>query len=69
MFLWKDFMMGHIRKIQNTRRKGTQIRKIKKNKKERMEERKRRDFIFNVLGGSHTRVLHQLKNTLELPSL
>jgi hypothetical protein len=27
-----------------------------KNKKERMEERKRRDFFFNVLGGSHTRV-------------
>ncbi len=34
-----------------TRGKG-QIRKIQKNKKERMEERKRRDFY--VHGGSHT---------------
>jgi hypothetical protein len=33
MFLWKDFSMGQIRKIQKT-------------KKERMEERKRRDFLF-----------------------
>jgi hypothetical protein len=30
-----------------------QIRKIQKNKKERMEERKRRDF-FPICGGSHT---------------
>ncbi len=32
-----------------------QIRKIQKNKKERMEERKRRDF-FSICGGSHTHV-------------
>jgi hypothetical protein len=36
-----------------------EIRKIQTNKKERMEERKRRDlflFIFYIRGGSHTRV-------------
>jgi hypothetical protein len=34
-----------------------QIRKIQNNKKkERMEERKRKDFSFYVCGGSHTRV-------------
>jgi hypothetical protein len=38
----------------NTRRKGTDQENLKKNKKERMEERKRRDF--HVRGGSHTRV-------------
>jgi len=33
-----------------------QIRKIQKNKKERMEERKRRDSFLHELGGSHTSV-------------
>jgi hypothetical protein len=41
MFPWKDFLMARIRKIQ-------------KNKKQRMEQRKRRDFYMR--GGSHTRV-------------
>jgi hypothetical protein len=47
MFPWKDFLTG-------------QIRKIPKNMKRRMEERKRRDFFINYFwlrtGGSHTRV-------------
>ncbi len=41
MFPWKDFLMGQITKIQ-------------KNKKQRMKERKRRNFY--VSGGSHTHV-------------
>jgi hypothetical protein len=47
MFPWKDFLMEQIRKIQKHKEEMEQIRKKKfKNKKERMEERKRRDFIF-----------------------
>ncbi len=43
-----------------------QIRKFQKNKKERMEQRKRRDFYIH--GGSHTRVCSpSIENTLRQP--
>jgi hypothetical protein len=41
IFPWKDFLMGH--KNSKTQGGKGQIRKIQINKKERMEERKRRD--------------------------
>jgi hypothetical protein len=46
MFPWKDFLMGQIRKIQKQKEERDRSGKFKKNKKERMEERKRRDFIL-----------------------
>jgi len=41
MFLWKDFLMGQIRKFQKYKEERYRSGKFKKNKKERMEERKR----------------------------
>jgi hypothetical protein len=43
MFPWKDFLMGQIRNLKNTRRKGTDQENSKKQER-KMEERKRRDF-------------------------
>jgi hypothetical protein len=43
MFPWKDFLIGWITKISKTQGGNGQIRKKFKNKRERMEERKRRD--------------------------
>ncbi len=83
MFLCSHVPMERFfksRKFKNTRRKGTdqenskkqegkgQIRKFQKNKKERIEERKRR--IFYTRGGSHTRVFSMGQaTTLMQPSL
>jgi hypothetical protein len=51
------FFDGMDQKNSKTQGGKGQIMKIPKIKKERMEERKRRDFIFfDVGGGSHTRV-------------
>jgi hypothetical protein len=51
MFPWwshgKIFGQEGSRKFQDTRREGTQIGKIQKNKKERMEERRRGD-VFSI---------------------
>jgi hypothetical protein len=44
MFPWKDFLMGQNQENSKTQGGKGQIRKIQKNKKERMEERKRRYF-------------------------
>jgi len=57
IFLCSHVPMGRIfdgmdQEISKTQGEKGQIRKIQKNKKERMEERKRTDFY--VLGGSHT---------------
>jgi hypothetical protein len=43
MFLWKDFLMGRIRKIQKHKEERDTVQK---NKKERMEERKKRFFTY-----------------------
>jgi hypothetical protein len=48
------FFDGIVQKNSKTQGGKGQIRKIQKIKKERMEERKRRDFY--VGGGSHTRL-------------
>jgi len=45
MFPWKDFLMGRIRKIQKHKEERDRSGKKFKNKKERMEERKKRDLI------------------------
>jgi hypothetical protein len=45
MFPWKDFLMGQIKKIQKHKEEMDRSGKKIKNKKERMEERKRR-FLF-----------------------
>jgi hypothetical protein len=44
MFPWKDFLMGRIRKIQKHKEERDRSGKFKKNKKKRMEEKKRRYF-------------------------
>jgi hypothetical protein len=49
------FLMGQITKIKKHKEERDRSGKLKKNKKEGMEEVKRRDFY--VCGGSHTRVL------------
>jgi hypothetical protein len=71
MFPWKDFLMGQTMKTKKQQGGKGQIRRIQKNKPERMEERKRRDFFFSDVevpilvcspfgwehrGGSHTRM-------------
>ncbi len=45
LFPWKDFFDGTNQEISETQGGRGQIRNIKKNKKERMEERKIRDFF------------------------
>ncbi len=63
IFLWWDRSV----KLKNTRRNATDQEKFKKTKKERMEERKIRDFFC---GGSHTRVFSpSVRNALVWPSL
>jgi len=64
--------MGQIRKIQKHKEEKDRSGKLKKNKKERMDERKRRDF--HVCGGSHTGVFsigreHPQATALVRPSL
>jgi hypothetical protein len=41
MFPWKDFFIGRIKKFQKYKEERDRSGKFKKNKKERMEERKR----------------------------
>jgi hypothetical protein len=55
MIPWKDFLRGWIGKIQKHKEERDRSGKLKKkNMKERVDERKRRDFDGH--GGSHTHV-------------
>ncbi len=66
MFPWKDYLMGRIRNIQKHKEKRDRSGKLKKkNKKETVEQRKRRDF--DAHGGSHTRVFSIGRNAPGLP--
>jgi hypothetical protein len=62
MFPWKDFLTsGTDQENSKTQGGKGQIKNFKKkNKKERMDERKTRDFFY-VCGSSHTHVffIHQ----------
>jgi hypothetical protein len=69
MFPWKDVLMGWIRKIKKHEEKRGQIRNVKKNKKERMEERKRRDFLSYVEVPILIMCSSLFGNTLRLPPL
>ncbi len=56
MFLWKDFLMGWIRKIQNHKEERDRSGKFKKTRRKEQRKEKKRKRHFYVRGGFHNHV-------------
>jgi hypothetical protein len=69
MFPWKDFWWDGSRKLKDTRRKGTKIRKFRKTRPKEWRKEKEEIFFSSTWRFPYSCDLHSVGNSVEVPIL